>query len=137
MTCGLNVIAVRVCLRLGITKMGCSAHPCPSNKVALSPSTCATRDDPQEAVFQEKRQAAEAVRQQAEAEARQRAEAAAAEMAERKDLIAQLRGMEAAARKAAASGRVHVFDPTAVSLTVSVCLEGRGRGLCWGWAYPH
>jgi hypothetical protein len=54
------------------------------------------------------------VRQQAEAEAKQRADAAAAEMAERKDLIAQLRGIEAASRKAASRGRIHVFDPTAV-----------------------
>lgn len=36
-------------------------------------------------------------------------------MAERKDLIAQLRGMEAAGRRAASRGRVHTFDPTAVS----------------------
>lgn len=54
------------------------------------------------------------MRQQAEAEARQRAEAAAAEMAERKDLIAQLRGMEAASRRAASRGGGHLFDPTAV-----------------------
>lgn len=68
--------------------------------------------------MQEKRRAAEEVRRHAEAEAQQKAEAAAAEMAERKDLIAQLRGLEAASRKAASRGRIHVFDPTAVSVWV-------------------
>ncbi len=71
----------------------------------------------QEVVLLEKRAAAEAVRQQAEAEAKQKAEAAAAEMAERKDLIAQLRGILAAGRREASRGRIHTFDPTEVRVS--------------------
>jgi hypothetical protein len=69
------------------------------------------------------------VRQQAEAEAKQRADADAAEMAERKDLIAQLRGIEAASRKAASRGRIHVFDPTAVSREGMVVAAGQKHGV--------
>lgn len=54
------------------------------------------------------------MRQQAQELAQQRAEQAAREAAERRDIIAQLRGLEKAA-KAQQKQQGKVFDPTAVS----------------------
>jgi hypothetical protein len=77
----------------------------------------------QEAALLERRQAAESVRLQAEEDARTVAQAAAAEAAERREVILQLRGMEAAARQAASAGQLKVSDTTAVRLAVRVRVE--------------
>lgn len=69
-----------------------------------------------------RRLTAQEVRDRAQADAQLRAEQAARDAAERRDIIAQLRGLEKAAKarnnglKGASRGKV--FDPTAVSATV-------------------
>ncbi|KAF8060087.1 CFAP99 [Scenedesmus sp. PABB004] len=71
----------------------------------------------QEAAAAERRLSAQEVRERAQADARARAEAEAREAAERRDLIAQLRGVEAAARARGAGGggrAARPFDPTAL-----------------------
>jgi multidrug efflux pump subunit AcrA (membrane-fusion protein) len=73
----------------------------------------------QEEALEERRLTAQQVRQQAQDEARQRSEQAAVEAAERRDIIAQLRGLEKAARARnnglGGASRGKVFDATAVS----------------------
>ncbi|KAF6252521.1 hypothetical protein COO60DRAFT_519370 [Scenedesmus sp. NREL 46B-D3] len=74
----------------------------------------------QEEALTQRRLAAQQVRQQGQEDARQRGEQAAAEAAERRDIIAQLRGLEKAARarngSTGGAGRGRVFDPTSVSV---------------------
>jgi hypothetical protein len=82
----------------------------------------------QEEAFTERRLTAQQVRQQAQEEARQRSEQAAVEAAERRDIIAQLRGLEKAARARnnglEGASRGKVFDPTAVSMAHSTSADG-------------
>jgi multidrug efflux pump subunit AcrA (membrane-fusion protein) len=79
----------------------------------------------QEEALTARRLTAQQVRQQAEEKARQRSEQAAAEAAERRDIIAQLRGLEKAARVCnnglGGASRGKVFDATAVSRLVKLC----------------
>eukprot|EP00879_Flechtneria_rotunda_P023399 GHRR01024751.1.p1 GENE.GHRR01024751.1~~GHRR01024751.1.p1 ORF type:complete len:417 (+),score=203.10 GHRR01024751.1:292-1542(+) len=71
-----------------------------------------------ETVSSERRLSAQEVRQRAQEDAQRRAEAAAKGAAERRDIIAQLRGLEKAANagnKQQAGSGVKAFDPTAVA----------------------
>jgi hypothetical protein len=83
-------------------------------------------------VLAERRTAADAVRQQAEADAARAAAQQAALAAERRELIAQLRGIEAAAAHAASAGRAKTVDHTAVRvLAAGCCASQRLHGGLW------